>query len=61
MSLLTAKELAAFLGISESGVRQIVRRNRVSRRATGEFKAGKYDAWEVLRHAGTSDRLLPDR
>lgn len=61
MSLLTVKELAAFLGISESGVRQIVRRKAVQRRGTGDFKAALYDAREVLRHAGTNDRLLTDR
>lgn len=53
--LLTAAELAAFLGISASGVRQIVRRHQVTPRAR-EGRAHLYDPDDVLRHAGTFDR-----
>lgn len=57
MNLLTVKELAAFLGITESGVRQVIRRHNVKRRATGNYKAGLYHPDDVLRHTGAWDRL----
>lgn len=56
MRALTAAELAAFLGITAAGVRQIVKRKAIP--AVGKVgKAHTYDAREVLRHAGTHDRL----
>ena len=57
MTLLTVKEIAAFLGMTESGVRQVIRRNQVQRRATGHFKAALYAADDILRHTGAQDRL----
>lgn len=56
---LTAAELAAFLGITAAGVRQIVKRNGI--RPTGKRgRANEYDPREVLRHAGTHDRRSHD-
>lgn len=52
---LTADEIAAFLGVTPSAVRQIVRRNGVA--PTGKRgRAHLYDPREVLRHAGAHDR-----
>jgi hypothetical protein len=55
MNRLTAAELAAFLGITAAGVRQIVKRNRIEPKGK-RGKAHEYDPGEVLRHAGTHDR-----
>lgn len=55
--LVTVKELAAFLGMTESGVRQVVRRHRVARAGTGRNRAALYRAGDVLRHTGKRDRL----
>jgi DNA-binding transcriptional MerR regulator len=52
---LTAAELAAFLGISAAGVRQIVRRGNVPPKGK-RGKAHLYDPADVLRHAGVHDR-----
>lgn len=57
MNLLTVKELAAFLGMTESGVRQVVRRNGVKRRGTGDRGAALYHPLDILRHTGGHDRL----
>lgn len=58
MRLLTAAEIGAFLGVTPSAVRQIVRRNGI--RAKGKIgKAMLYDAEEVLGHAGVLDRRAP--
>jgi len=52
---LTAAEIAAILGITDSGVRQIVRRHGIrSRGKRGRAKV--YDPSEVIRHAGGHDR-----
>lgn len=61
MSLLTVKELAAFLGMTESGVRNVISRHRVKRKGTGGHKAALYEPDDVLRHTGTQDRLSPRR
>lgn len=53
---MTVKELAAFLGITESGVRQVIRRKGIVRRGQ-RWKAALYDPAEVLRHTGGRDRL----
>ena len=54
---LTAAEIAAFLGITPSGVRQIIRRAQIT--PTGKRgKAHEYDPREVLRHAGHHDRRI---
>lgn len=55
--LLTVAELAAFLGITPSGLRNVICRKRIRRRGTGHRKAALYDAREVLRHTGGQDRL----
>jgi hypothetical protein len=55
MRPLTAAELAAFLGITESGVRQAVRRHRVPSRGK-RGKAKLYNPADVLRHTGAHDR-----
>lgn len=55
MTDLTAAEIAAFLGITASGVRQIVRRNQITSRGK-RGKAHVYDIRDVLRHAGVHDR-----
>lgn len=55
MRLLTAAEIAAFLGITAAGVRQVVKRHDIS--ARGKLgKANLYDPREVIRHAGSHDR-----
>ena len=53
----TVRDLALFLGITESGVRQIVRRYAVARVGKGVHGAALYRAGDVLRHAGGRDRL----
>lgn len=55
MKRLTAAELAAFLGITAAGVRQIVKRKSIEP-VGKDGKAHLYDVDEVLRHAGTHDR-----
>jgi hypothetical protein len=55
MNRLTAAELAAFLGITAAGVRQIVKRHGVEARGK-DGKAHLYDPDDVLRHAGAHDR-----
>jgi hypothetical protein len=57
VTLLTVKELAAFLGMTESGVRQVIRRKGIERRGTGHFGAALYQPRDVFRHTGTRDRL----
>lgn len=47
----TVRELAAELGITESGVRQIVRRHEIRRAGTGERQAALYDPDEVRQAA----------
>lgn len=59
--LLTVKELAAFLGITESGVRNIISRKQIARKGTGDHKAGLYAPADVLRHSGAEDRLALQR
>jgi hypothetical protein len=52
---LTAAEIAAFLGLTQSGMRSIIHRagiQPVGKRG----KAHLYDPAEVLRHAGHRDR-----
>ncbi|HET6916610.1 MAG TPA: helix-turn-helix domain-containing protein [Acidimicrobiales bacterium] len=55
MRLLTAAEIAAFLGITAAGVRQIVKRHGVKPRGK-DGRAHLYDPDDVLRHAGQLDR-----
>lgn len=58
MRLLTAAEIGAFLGITDSGVRQIARRHNI--RPKGKAgRANLYDIDEVIRHAGSHDRSAP--
>jgi phage antirepressor YoqD-like protein len=57
VTLLSVKEMAAFLGMTESGIRQVIRRNKVQRKATGHFKAALYAPDDILQHTGTRDRL----
>lgn len=53
--LLTAAEIAAFLGITAAGVRQIVKRNEIRHR--GKIGRAKlYDVRDVVRHSGAHDR-----
>lgn len=55
MNRLTAAELGAFLGITATSVRSIVKRKGI--RPVGKVgKAHLYDVAEVLRHAGAHDR-----
>ena len=57
MNTLTAAELAAFLGMTPSGVRNIVSRKHIA--PIGKRgNANLYDARQVIRHAGPHDRLL---
>lgn len=57
---LTVAEIAAFLGMTTSGVRHIVRRHRIA--PTGRIgHALTYSAAEVLLHAGAHDRLTTRR
>lgn len=52
---MTVAEIAAFLGMSPSGVRQVVRRHRI--RSNGRHgRALTYSPAEVLLHAGAHDR-----
>ncbi len=54
---LTVAELAAFLGISRAGVRQVIHRNQIMAAGKGHFGAKLYDPRDVLRHTGSRDRL----
>jgi hypothetical protein len=57
MNALTAAELAAFLGMTASGVRNVISRKRIA--PIGKRgKANLYDSREVIRHAGAHDRLV---
>jgi len=54
----SAAEIAAFLGMSASGVRNIISRNHIQ--PIGKRgKANLYNAREVIRHAGAHDRRAP--
>lgn len=55
MRLLTAAELAAFLGITAAGVRKIVQRHQIKPKGR-DGRAHLYDVDQVLRHAGVQDR-----
>lgn len=58
MRALTAAEIAAFLGITAAGVRQIVKRKKIA--PVGQAGHAKlYDPREVIRHAGAHDRRTP--
>ena len=57
MNALTATELAAFLGMTPSGVRNIISRKHV-RPVDKRGKANLYDPRQVIRHAGAHDRAL---
>lgn len=52
----TVVELAAYLGVTPSAVRQTVRRHGIQSRGQ-RWKAKLYDPHDVLRHTGHSDRL----
>jgi predicted site-specific integrase-resolvase len=54
--MLTAAEIAAYLGISASGVRQVIRRRKI-KPAGQRWKAYVYDPDDILRHTGNRDRL----
>jgi DNA-binding transcriptional MerR regulator len=54
--VVTVAELAAYLGITPSAVRHIVRRHRIQPRGQ-RWKAKLYDPHDVLRHTGRHDRL----
>ena len=57
MNALTAAELAAFLGMTASGVRNVISRKRIA--PVGKRgKANLYDSRQVIRHAGAHDRAL---
>lgn len=54
---LTVAELAAFLGLTPSGLRNIISRKQIQ--PVGKRgKANVYDPAEVLRHAGVHDRRV---
>lgn len=59
MNKLTAAELAAFLGITSSGVRQVIRRKQIAHVGM-RGRAKLYDPDEVFRHTGVQDRRKPD-
>ena len=55
MNRLTTAELAAFLGITTSGLRNVIQRKAIQ--PVGKRgKAHLYDVAEVLRHTGAHDR-----
>lgn len=56
MSLMTVKELAAYLGVTEAAIRKVVQRHAVQRRGA-RWKAALYRPADVLRHTGHRDRL----
>ena len=57
MNALTATEIAAFLGMTASGVRNIISRKHVA--PIGKRgRANLYDPRQVIRHAGAHDRRL---
>ena len=54
---LTVAELAAFLGMTPSGLRNVISRKQIT--AVGKRgKANLYRPSDVLRHAGARDRRL---
>lgn len=56
MILVTVKEIAAYLGVTESAVRQVVRRKDIKRQGTGHYGAALYWAADVLDHTGHAVR-----
>ena len=54
---LTVAELAAFLGMTQSGLRNVISRRRIQPAGKGHFGAKLYDPRDVLRHTGSRDRL----
>lgn len=54
--MVTVAEIAAYLGLSASRVRHVIRECGVQP-VGGRWKAKLYDANEVLRHTGRHDRL----
>jgi hypothetical protein len=56
---LTVAELAAFLGMSASGVRTVISRHQVQAVGT-MWKAKLYRPDDVLRHTGARDRQVVD-
>jgi hypothetical protein len=57
VNALTVAELAVFLGMTTSGVRNIISRKRIA--PIGKRgKANLYDSREVIRRAGAHDRRV---
>jgi hypothetical protein len=54
--MVTVAELAAYLGVTPSAVRHVVRRHGIQP-VGARWKAKLYDVQEVLRHTGHHDRL----
>jgi len=54
--MVTVAELAAYLGVTASAVRHVVRRHGILP-VGARWKAKLYDPAEVLRHTGHHDRL----
>lgn len=54
---MTVKEIAAFVGMTDSGIRQVIRRKGVQRRGTGDYGAALYHPRDILEHTGGLDRL----
>lgn len=59
----TVREIAALLGMTPSGVRDVISRKRIKSVGKGDYGAKLYDAVEILREAGSHHRRLsaPDR
>lgn len=53
--MLTAQQIAVVLGVTESAIRQVVRRHGIRHRGK-RGRAKVYDPREVIRHAGGHDR-----
>lgn len=56
MTLMTVKEIAAYLGVTEQAVRNVVMRKGVRRKGS-RWKAALYDPNDILQHTGHDDRL----
>ena len=57
--VLTAAEIAAFIGVTPAAIRQVVHRHGIRPAGRGRHRAKLYRAQDVLQHTGTRDRLEP--
>lgn len=55
----TVKDLATFTGMSESGIRNVIQRHKISAHGGTHYGAHLYNLRDILAHISPRDRLAP--